>query len=45
MDTKNHEKKEEAILVLQRVNFFSKYMIIKGLYISNTVCWVFDQKA
>jgi len=24
---------------------FSKYMTIKGLYISNNVCWIFDKKS
>jgi hypothetical protein len=46
MDTKIHEKKEKkSHFSLTTGQFlFSKYMTIKGLYISNNVCWVFDKK-
>jgi len=45
MDTKNHERKKSHFSFTTGQVLFSKYMTIKGLYISNNVCWVFDQKA
>ena len=48
IDTKNYEKKrkkKKTICLTTGQFLFSKYMTIKGLYISNNVCWVFDQKA
>jgi len=43
MDTKNHEKKNHFSLTMGQF-LFSKYMTIKGLYISNNVCWIFDRR-
>jgi hypothetical protein len=42
MDTKNHEKNHFSLTTCQFL--FSKYMTIKGLYISNNVCWIFEKK-
>ena len=43
IDTKNHGKSHFNPTLGKFL--FSKCMTIKGLYISNNVCWVFDQKA
>ena len=45
MDTKNHEEEDSHFSLTTGQFLFSKCMTIKGLYTSNNVCWVFDQKA
>ena len=43
MDTKKHKKSHCNLTTGQFL--FSKYMTIKGLYILNNMCWVFDKKS